>query len=68
MIITKMIITSKYYDKYNYNYNNQIPDDYTDDYRQELNDYPPPTPMVPIGKITFFFLEYLIRWKWSIDY
>ena len=58
------------YDDYNYDeydYNNQQPEDYTYDYSQELNDYYdhnllappnppllPPTPMGPMGKISFF--------------
>ena len=61
------------YNEYNYDedeyygYNNQKPEDYTDDYSQELNDYYdqnlpdpptpapiPPPPPPPMGKITFF--------------
>ena len=63
------------YNEYNYNdFDNQRPYDYTD-YSQELNDYydpnllappplspplPPPKPMGPMGKITLFFLNYII--------
>ena len=58
--------------EYNYNeyydYDNQKPEDYTNDYSQDLNDYydqnllvppnPPPPPLRPpplMGKITLFF-------------
>ena len=55
-------------DDYNYNeyydYNNQKPEDYTDDYSQDLNYYydqnlltpsnPTPPPPPPMSKMTFF--------------
>ena len=55
-------------DEYNYNeyydYNNQKPEDYTDDYSQDLNYYydqnlltpsnPTPPPPPPMSKMTFF--------------
>ena len=61
------------YDYYqNYDYGNQKPEDYTDDYSQELNEYydqnllappnlPAPLPMLPpppppMGKMTFFLI------------
>ena len=71
------------YNEYNYDedeyygYNNQQPEDYTDEYSQDLNDYdqnllappnPPPPPIPPppprpMGKMTLFSTLDMMKYK-----
>ena len=59
----------KYDDEY-YDYNNQKPEDYTDDYSQELNEYydqnqlaPPNPPAPPMSKMTFFSILNMMKYR-----